>query len=192
MWDSEQAVGMVRASVAEHLGGQELVGGAPAWLGRRGLGCGGRHDGAVTDVPAPVAVQIRTSRVALLAVLLGISCVTPLAAASRWLLWLYLVPVLAGVWVLRAGVDVDTEGVTVRALARSRRVGWARVAGLMVGQRGKVRLVLTSGGWLRLPAVRVRHLPLLAAASGGRLPDVSAAPPPVAPQQQEGSQQESQ
>jgi hypothetical protein len=131
----------------------------------------------MADEPAPTVVRIRTSRVALLAVLLGVSCVTPLAAASPWLLWLYLVPVLAGVWVVRAGVDVDPDGVTVRALARSRRVGWARVAGLAVGRRGQVRLVLTSGGQLRLPAVRARHLPLVAAASGGRLPDLSAAIP---------------
>ncbi len=124
----------------------------------------------------PAAVQIRTTRVALLAVLVGAICLSPLALYQAWLLWLFVVPLLAAIRVLRAGVDVDAGGLTVRALVGARRVRWADVAGLRVGRRGEVALVLTGGGALRLPTVRARHLPLIAAASQGHLPDPTTEP----------------
>jgi hypothetical protein len=120
------------------------------------------------------AVQIRTTRVALLAVLFGAICLSPVALAQPWLPWLYAVPLIAAVRVLRAGVDVDGAGMTVRALLGARRVPWERVAGLRVRPRGAVDLVLRGGATLRLPAVRARHLPLIAAASRGHLPDPTA------------------
>jgi hypothetical protein len=128
------------------------------------------------------AVQIRTTRVALLAVLLGAICLSPLALYAPWLLWLFAAPLLVAVWVLRAGVDVDAGGVTVRALVGARRVPWSQVAGLRVGRRGEVALLLGSGATLRLPTVRARHLPLIAAASHGHLPDQAAGPAPNPPE----------
>jgi len=71
---------------------------------------------------------------------------------------------------------VDAGGLTVRALVGARRVRWADVAGLRVGRRGEVALVLTGGAALRLPTVRARHLPLIAAASQGHLPDPTTEP----------------
>ena len=133
---------------------------------------GGRPDFADPRLARmPAAAQIRTTRVALVAVALGAICLSPLALYAPWLLWLYALPLLAAARVLRAGADVDAAGVTVRALVGTRRVPWAEVAGLRVGRRGEVALVLTSGRALRLPTVRARHLPLIAVASGGRLPD---------------------
>jgi hypothetical protein len=123
-------------------------------------------------------VQLRSNRSALLAVLALAVCTVPLATAAPWLAVLFMIPLVALLWVLRAGVDVDPDGVTVRALLGSRRVGWAEVAGLRAGSRGDLRLVLASGTELRLPVARARHLPLIAAASGGRVPDPS---PTVAP-----------
>jgi hypothetical protein len=135
------------------------------------------------DAPDPGAVRIRPARVTLLAVLVLTLCVIPLATARPWLLVLLAVPLLALAWVLRAGVDVDRDGVTVRALLGQRRIGWPDVAGLQAGPRGDLWLVLGTGRRLRLPTARARHLPLVAAASDGRVPvippadDPNAAPP---------------
>jgi Bacterial PH domain len=121
-------------------------------------------------------VRIRTPRIALLPVLTLAVCTIPLASAAPGLAVLWLLPIAVGAWVLRAGVDVDADGLTVRALLGSRRLRWDDVAGLSAGPRGELSAVLRSGGSLRLPAVRARHLPLLAAASGGRVPDPTPAP----------------
>jgi Bacterial PH domain len=115
-------------------------------------------------------VRLRSNRVALLAVLALAVCTVPLATAAPWLAVLFAVPLAALLWVLRAGVDVDPGGVTVRAMLGSRRVGWADVAALRAGPRGDLRLVLVGGTELRLPVARARHLPMIAAASGGHLP----------------------
>jgi Bacterial PH domain len=119
----------------------------------------------------PPAVQIRTTRVALLPVAVGAICLSPVALLAPWTLPLFAVPLVLALWVARAGVDVDADGLTVRALVGARRVRWLEVAGLRVSPRGGVALVLAGGGALRLPAVRARHLPLIAAASNGHLPD---------------------
>ena len=89
---------------------------------------------------------------------------------------LWLVPIAAAVWVLRGGVDVDRDGLPVHALLGSRRLRWDEVAGLRAGRRGELSAVLRDGGAVRLPVVRARHLAVLAAASGGRLPDPGRPP----------------
>ena len=114
--------------------------------------------------------RLRMSRVALLPVLFLAICVIPLASAATWTLVFLLVPVLAAAWVLRAGVDVADDGVTVRSLAAARRVPWSEVAGIRVAERGDLWLVTTRGTELRLPVLRARDLPRLAAVSGGRIP----------------------
>jgi hypothetical protein len=127
-------------------------------------------------------LRIRPSPAAIPAVLVLTLCVLPLGTAKGWLFGLFVVPALALAWVLRAGVDVAPAGVTVRALLGRRQVEWSDVAGLRAGRRGDLWLVLAGGRQLRLPTARARHLPLIAAASGGRLPDpLPATPPPVAP-----------
>ena len=123
----------------------------------------------------PAAVRIRTPRTTLVAVAVLAVCVLPLASAAPWLAVLWLLPVAALAWVLRAGVDVDPDGLTVRAVLGRRRLPWSELAGLQVTGRGRLAAVLRGGGSVRLPVLRARHLPLVAAASGGRLP--SAEPP---------------
>jgi hypothetical protein len=110
------------------------------------------------------------TRVALLPVLFLLICVLPLAFAAVWTPVFLLVPALAAAYVLRVGVDVGDDGVTVRSLAGSRSVPWNEVAGIRVGERGDLWLVTTRGTELRLPALRARDLPRLAAVSGGRIP----------------------
>jgi hypothetical protein len=62
-----------------------------------------------------------------------------------------------------------------------RQLDWSDVVGLRAGDRGDLWLVLDGGRRLRLPTARARHLPLIAAASGGRLPNPLPAPPPASP-----------
>ncbi|SDL53017.1 PH domain-containing protein [Geodermatophilus siccatus] len=114
--------------------------------------------------------RLRMNRVALLPVVLLVVCVLPLAFAAGWTLVFLLVPALAAAYVLRTGVDVGDGGVTVRSLAGSRAVPWGDVAGIRVGERGDLWLVTVRGTELRLPVLRARDLPWLAAVSGGRIP----------------------
>jgi hypothetical protein len=114
--------------------------------------------------------RLRMSRVALLPVVFLVICVLPLAVAASWTLVFLLVPVLAAAYVLRVGVDVGDGGVTVRSVAGSRSVPWDDVAGIRVGERGDLWLVTARGTELRLPVLRARDLPRLAAVSGGRIP----------------------
>ena len=112
------------------------------------------------------------SRTALLPVGLLLLCVLPVAAFAPGAALVLLVPLLAAAWVLWMGVDVDGggAGVTVRSLFGRRRVPWTEVAGLRVGGRGELWLVTTGGSEIRLPVLRLRDLPQLSAASGGRIP----------------------
>ncbi|TFV46846.1 PH domain-containing protein [Blastococcus sp. TF02A-35] len=96
-------------------------------------------------------------------------CALPLATTVPGLQVLLLVPLVLTVWVLRTGLDITGEGLTVRALVGSRHVPWAEVAGIRVGPKGDLWLVRTAGTELRLPVVRARDLPRLADASGGRI-----------------------
>jgi hypothetical protein len=75
------------------------------------------------------------------------------------------------VWTLRVRTEVDPGAVTVRRVLGRRRVPWSEISSLRLGDRARVSAVLTDGSELPLPAVHVRDLPQLAAASGGRLPD---------------------
>ena len=140
----------------------------------------------VAGSDAGAVLRVRTPRTALMAVLVLAICVLPLASSAPWLAVLWLLPIAAAAWVLRAGVDVDRTGLTVRALLGSRRLPWTEVAGLRVGDRDRLVAVLRAGGTVRLPVLRPRHLALVAAASGGRMPapegptapDDQDAPPP--------------
>ncbi len=119
--------------------------------------------------------RLRMSRTALLPVALLALCVVPLATVTTWTLVLLLVPLALAAWVLRVGVDVGDDGLTVRSLAGQRRVPWSELAGIRVGRAGDLWLVTTGGTEVRLPVMRPRDLPRLATLSGGRI-DVPAPP----------------
>jgi hypothetical protein len=113
----------------------------------------------------------RISPLTILAALAFAVCAIPFASGAPWLWLIYVLPVGAIVWVLRVRTTVDAEAVAVRRLLGSRRVPWSQISSLRLGDRARVRAVLSDGNELPLPAVHVRDLPQLAAASGGRLPD---------------------
>ncbi|TWH73966.1 PH (Pleckstrin Homology) domain-containing protein [Modestobacter roseus] len=113
---------------------------------------------------------MRMSRTALLPVGLLAIGVLPLATATAWLLLLLVVPLVLGLWVLRVGVDVGPDGMTARSLAGRRLVPWAELAGVRVAEDRALWLVTTGGSEVRLPVLRARDLPRLAALTGGRIP----------------------
>jgi len=110
------------------------------------------------------------SRTALLPIVVLAFCVLPLATATPWLLVLLAVPATLAAWVFRVGVDVGGPGITVRSLAGARSVPWSELAGIRVGERGDLWLVTTADTQVRLPVLRARDLPRLAALSDGHLP----------------------
>ncbi|WP_232664283.1 PH domain-containing protein [Pseudonocardia sp. TRM90224] len=122
------------------------------------------------DGPAPRAV-FRVSPLVVLVALAFAFCATPFAFGAPYLWLIYLLPLGMIVWTLRVRTVADPEAVTVRSLVSGRRVPWSEISSLRLGNRTRVSAVLTDGAELPLPAVHVRHLPQLSAASGGRLPD---------------------
>lgn len=84
----------------------------------------------------------------------------PLAASVPALGWLLLLPVLGGVWVLRAGVRVEPDALFVCNGLRRSRVPWTQVEGFDLPRRGPVRL-LHAGRRTPLLALPRRELPQL-------------------------------
>ncbi|WP_307849445.1 PH domain-containing protein [Qaidamihabitans albus] len=115
----------------------------------------------------------RVPGIALLAVIILLFCVTPAAFALPGLQALYLVPLGLTVWIIRTRTVATREGLTVRTMFRTRHLPWTALKGLALTERSKVRAVLADDSRIALPAVRTRHLPVLALVSEGRLPDPS-------------------
>jgi Bacterial PH domain len=130
------------------------------------------HHVAVSSSGTARAV-FRVSPLVILFALALAFCATPVAFGAPFLWLIYLVPVGIIVWTLRTRTVADAEGLRVRRLMGGRRVTWDDVSALRLDDR-RVWAVLDDGEELALPAVRVRDLPVLAQASGGRLPDPTA------------------
>lgn len=113
--------------------------------------------------------RLRMPRTALLPVALLALCMVPLASAAPWTPVLLLIPLAVALWVLRVGVDIADDGLTVRSLVGERRVPWTELVGIRVAPRGDLWLVTTRGTEVRMPVLRARDLPRLAALSGGRI-----------------------
>ena len=120
----------------------------------------------------------RLPRLAYLAVLLLAIGVTPLVQIPALAL-VYLLPVLAAIFIARTATFVDESGITVRALIGHRRLAWPDVRGLSV--TGRSVYAVTASGAVRLPCVRVSDLAALSSASGGHLPQLPEATPKFAP-----------
>src|SRR3954468_20633886 len=116
------------------------------------------------------------NRTALLPVAFLTLCMLPLATVAVWTLLLLLIPAAVAAWLVRVGVDVGDDGITVRALLGQRQVPWKRLGGVRVAPRGELWVVPTEGPEAPLPVMRARDLPRLAALSGGRI-EVPEPPP---------------
>jgi hypothetical protein len=133
----------------------------------------------VTD---STTATFRLPLTALLAVFGLTVCITPVAFGAPWLQVLYLLPVAIAVWLVRTRTVVDREAVVVHRVLGTQQISWSEMEGLRVDERSRVWAVLRGGKQFMLPAVRVRDLSVVAAASGGRLPDPlpSVTSPPAA------------
>lgn len=132
------------------------------------IGTGQCHHVPVTD---SAMVTFRRPLTTLIGVFGLMVCVTPVAFGAPGLQVLYLVPLGMAIWLVRARTVVGPDTVAAYRVLGSRRVIWSDLRGLRMDERSRVWAVLHDGEEVLLPAVRARDLPLLAAASGGRLAD---------------------
>lgn len=113
--------------------------------------------------------RLQMNRISLVPAVVAVVCALPLATASPWLWFVLLLPAAWITYVLRSGVDIDDEGLIVRALFGSVRVPWSRITGILIARGQQLSVATTEGGAIRLPDLRVRDLSRLYEASGGRL-----------------------
>ena len=125
--------------------------------------------------PSVQRVIFRVPTTGLLPVGLLAICESPVVAStSPVFALLYLVPIVLAAWILRTRTVVDSEQLHTRSLFGSRTLPWADIRSLKLPRRGWVNAVLDGDELAPLPGVRTRHLPMLAAQSGGRLADPNA------------------
>lgn len=121
-------------------------------------------------------VTFRIPMIGLLVVLAVIMCAIPAAFTLPGMQAILLIPIAGGVWVLRNRTVADTEKLVLRRTFSREVLPWSEVASLRLRERSWVRAVRTDDREVTLPAVRLRHLPMLARVSGGRISDPSAKP----------------
>ena len=103
-------------------------------------------------------VRFGPERTTLAAVLvLALGCL-PIGLSSAYLSWVFLLPIGAAVWVLRARVVAADIGLEVCNGLGVRRFRWQDVAGFDVPDRGPVRLLPEGGKPLRLTALPRQEL----------------------------------
>ena len=97
-------------------------------------------------------------------------CMTPVAFGAPGLQVLYLLPLILAFWLVRTRTVVGPDTLTVYRMWSTRRIAWSDLAGLRVDEQSRIWAVIHGGNEVGLPALRARHLPVLAVLSGGRLP----------------------
>ena len=102
---------------------------------------------------------------------LALGMLTLVLAGPSWFALLLLIPIGLSAFIIRNRTVADADTVTARTLLKSQTVSWDDVAGLRFGKGTWAYAQLTDGGEMRLPAVTFSTLPLLAAASEGRVPN---------------------
>ena len=116
-------------------------------------------------------VVLRISAIAHLASGFGALGLLTVVLAVPWTAPLLVIPVIASAIIVRLRTVADARTVTARTLLGTRMVEWADIKGLRFVKGSWARAELTSGEELRLPAVTFATLPVLAAVSGGRVPN---------------------
>ena len=120
--------------------------------------------------PAPVVIRI--SPIAHLGVgFLALGLLAVVMAGPAWVALLLVIPIGLSAMIIRYRTVADRDAVTARTLLGSDRVSWDDVEGLRFGKGSWAWAHRTDGTELRLPAVTFSTLPLLTAASGGRVPN---------------------
>ncbi|ANE81346.1 hypothetical protein A7U43_20455 [Mycobacterium adipatum] len=88
-----------------------------------------------------------------------------------WTQVLFVLPVLVSAAIVRYRTVADRDTVSARTLLSSRTVPWTEIEGLRFTRSSWARARLRDGSEMTLPAVTFATLPLLTAASGGRVPN---------------------
>jgi hypothetical protein len=81
---------------------------------------------------------------------------------------LLLAPVTVSIWAWRSGIDVTSEGITVRGLFSSRTIAWQHIDGFATGHEG-VAAILDDQSQVRLDPLRPEHLPQVLEIGGQEL-----------------------
>ena len=118
------------------------------------------------NVSRKPVLRVRKSGALIVAALIAFVGTAPFAGASWQLAPIMLIPLAILVWTWRAGTDVFTDRLRVRALFGSTTVPWSRVAELAPDERGQVFALLSDNKVLKLTGVTRRNLPNVIAASG--------------------------
>ena len=92
-------------------------------------------------------------------------------AGPSWFALLLIIPIGLSAFIVRYRTVADKDAVSARTFLASETVSWDDIAGLRFGKGSWAYAQLKEGGELRLPAVTFSTLPLLTAASGGRVPN---------------------
>jgi hypothetical protein len=124
------------------------------------------------STPPAAPVVIRISPMAHFAVgFLALGMLAVVFAGPSWFALLLIIPIGMSAFIVRYRTVADRDTVTARTFLASQTVPWDDIAGLRFGKGSWAYAQLKDGGELRLPAVTFSTLPLLTAASGGRVPN---------------------
>ena len=102
---------------------------------------------------------------------LALGLLVMITVFPTWGVVFMVLPVVASVAIIRLRTVADRNTLTARTLLSSRTVGWDEVDGLRFDRSSWARARLRDGSDMLLPAVTFAMLPLLAEASGGRVPN---------------------
>lgn len=111
-------------------------------------------------------LRVRKTGALLVAGVIAFVGTVPLAGASRALAWVLIIPAAAIVWAWRAGTDVYSDELRVKALAGSTRVPWSGIVELAPDERGHISALLDNGNAIRLTGVTRDNLPRVLAVAG--------------------------
>ncbi|KWX68079.1 PH domain-containing protein [Mycobacterium sp. NAZ190054] len=119
---------------------------------------------------APVVIRI--SPMAHVAIgFLTVAMLAVVFAGPPWFILLLLIPAILSTVVMRYRTVAGRDTVTARTMLRSHTVRWDEIDGLRFGRTAWAVAHKRDGTELSLPAVTFSTLPLLTAASGGRVPN---------------------
>lgn len=102
---------------------------------------------------------------------LALGLLTLVTVFPTWGMALLVIPVVLSAAIIRFRTVANRETVTARTLLGSRTVRWDQVAGLRFDRTAWAKARLNDDSEMLLPAVTFATLPLLTAASGGRVPN---------------------
>jgi hypothetical protein len=100
-----------------------------------------------------------------------LALLTMVLAQPVWFAPLLVIPVIASVAIARYRTVADHDTVTARMLLSSRTVPWSDVDGLRFDKNSWALARRKDGSEFRLPAVTFATLPVLTAATDGRVPN---------------------